>query len=143
MFKKNNNKRSSDHSTQTPMNINTVIAEEMIIAGNISGEESIRIDGRVKGDLNITSTVILGEKSVIEGDIYTNHIVLYGKAIGNISCKSLDIKTTGHLIGNIDTESIDIEKGGIVNGLITMKAESENTPLLIEGEKQKAPLLSN
>lgn len=143
MFKKNNNKRTSNNSNPAPLNINTVIAEEMTIAGNIDGEESIRIDGKVKGDITITNTVILGEKSVIEGDIYTNHVILYGKSIGNISCKRLDIKATGQLLGNIDTESIDIEKGGIVNGVITMKAESEIAPLLIEDKKLKTPLLSS
>lgn len=130
MFKKNNNRLSVSSSQQ--LNINTVIAEELAIVGDLNGEESIRIDGRVKGNINIKDGVILGEKSLVEGNIQAESLIIFGKIIGNIVCKSLQVKEQGMISGDISTDTLNVEKGAIINGHLSMSINNNPPALLAE-----------
>lgn len=130
MFKKNNNRLSVSSSPQ--LNINTVIAEELAIVGDLNGEESIRIDGRVKGNITIKDGVILGEKSLVEGNIQADSLIVFGKIIGNIICKSLQVKEQGMVNGDISTDTLNVEKGAIINGHLSMAINNNPTALLAE-----------
>lgn len=133
MFKKNNSRLSVSSSPQ--LNINTVIAEELAIVGDLNGEESIRIDGRVKGNITIKEGVILGEKSFVEGNIQADSLIVFGKIIGNIICKSLQVKEQGIVNGDISTDTLNVEKGAIINGHLSMAINNNSPALLAENNE--------
>jgi cytoskeletal protein CcmA (bactofilin family) len=119
----NNNKQTSDNSPVT-----TVIGADVVITGDISAENNIKIDGHVKGNLIVKNTVILGEKSLISGNVESKNVIVYGNIDGNISCSQLTLKVSGKVNGDISTHTIEIEIGGKYNGRLNMEGPKPQKP---------------
>ena len=120
MFKKNKAIQTIDLSLQE---ITTIIGENFQIDGELNGTEVIRIDGKVKGNVKVTKGVILGENSVVTGDIETNSAIIYGTVNGSIKTLQLEIKKTGKVNGDIKTETLEVELGAQYNGKLEMKQQ--------------------
>lgn len=107
--------------TETDPKLATIISEGCIIEGMISGEGSVRIDGKVIGDLNVRQHVIVGSKGMVTGNISTAEMTLFGSVKGNVSASVLEIRAGGNISGDITTAQMSIELGGIHNGSVSMK----------------------
>ncbi|MFV0606642.1 MAG: polymer-forming cytoskeletal protein [Niabella sp.] len=139
MFNKSN-KTKKEASIVTNLPIDTVIADSVLLKGDIRGEGAIRIDGQVEGSIELNQGVILGEKAVVTGTIKSTEVVIYGKLIGDITCKELHIKSTGNIEGNIFVNSFTVELGGVYNGTLKMKGEEPKVKEL--GFSEKPPQIS-
>lgn len=106
----------------------TIIGEGFEIKGELSGVKAIRIEGRVLGNVQIETAVILGEKGEIEGDLIAGSAIIFGTVKGNVHATRLEIKKSGRVDGNIETEIVEIELGAKYNGKLQMKAET--SPIL-------------
>jgi cytoskeletal protein CcmA (bactofilin family) len=118
MFKKNT-------KDQQPLEINqneisTIIGEGYVFTGELKGSSVIRIEGRIIGNVNVDSGVVLGEKGIIEGDIITKSAIIYGTVNGNVKTSQLEIKKSGHVTGDITTDTVEIELGAQYNGKLNM-----------------------
>jgi cytoskeletal protein CcmA (bactofilin family) len=100
--------------------ISTLICEGSTISGNINAPAVARIDGHITGDVNITGGLILGEKGLIDGNVITKELIVYGTVSGNIKVQSLEIKSTGKITGDIETGTLVVETGGLYNGRLAM-----------------------
>ncbi len=105
--------------------ISTFIAEGAIIDGNLKAPAVARLDGQIIGDVNIAEGLILGEKGVIQGNVTTKDMVVYGVINGNITVESLEIKSTGKINGEIKTGALLVETGAIYNGTLSMYQENK------------------
>jgi cytoskeletal protein CcmA (bactofilin family) len=126
MFKKlfKNNTKKLD---QLP--INTIIADEVSIIGNIKGKNTIRIDGNVEGNIEMAKGIILGAKSFVKGSLNSDSIIVYGKLNGDLICKELHIKNTGIIDGNIVVDILKVDMGGRYSGSLRMDMkDGNNTP---------------
>ncbi len=93
------------------------LGKSIKIKGNISSEESIRIEGRVNGNIKSKKAIIIGESGNINGKLEADSINLSGKAKGDIISRiRLTIHRTAKFEGNIHSDNIIIEEGGIFNG---------------------------
>lgn len=111
--------------------INTLIGENCTIQGHIDSRDSIRIDGRVVGNICGGGTVILSEKGSVKGNIEAEHLLVYGKVEGDLAVGNLDLKSTAHIVGNIETRALHIETGAVYQGSISMQ---EQKPPAIDTE---------
>lgn len=86
----------------------SVISEDTIIEGNISGSSSIQVNGRIKGNLTTTKDVI--SKGIIEGDIKATNISLSRCSIkGNINASGiLNVDSESIVVGNVEAGSVEI-----------------------------------
>jgi cytoskeletal protein CcmA (bactofilin family) len=105
--------------------ISTFIAEGSVIDGNVKAPAIARVDGQIIGDVNIAEGLILGEKGIIQGNVTTKDMVVYGVITGNITVESLDIKSTGKINGEIKTRALLVETGAIYNGTLSMYQENK------------------
>ena len=108
--------------------ISTFIGADASIDGTIDFKGTIRVDGRVKG--NITSnggTVVVGEKGVVNAEISVNVAVVMGEVNGSIDAKErIEVYPPGRLGGDIQSPIVSIEPGGIFNGNCVMKPNPES-----------------
>lgn len=105
--------------------INTIIGEGFEIKGELSGVKAIRIEGRILGNVQIETAVILGEKGEIEGDLIAGSAIIFGTVKGSVNATRLEIKKSGRVDGDIETEIIEIELGARYNGKLNMKDEKQ------------------
>ncbi len=118
MFKKNNKQQSLQISDQQ---ISTIIGTGYVFTGELQGSSIIRIEGKVIGNVNVDAGVILGENGIIEGNITSQSVIIYGTVNGNIKATQLEIKKSGLIYGDIAADTLQIELGAKYNGKLTMQ----------------------
>ena len=108
----------------------TVIGEGFTLqAASLSGgeNESIRIDGNVIGNVDITGILNLSDTGFVDGDVYAESARVAGRISGNINCKSaVHLTNTAEVIGDVLAESIIIDDGAVFHGL----CQTRNMPIV-------------
>jgi cytoskeletal protein CcmA (bactofilin family) len=95
------------------------------IKGQISGNEDVVVDGTVDGPIQLAgSTLTVGEKGKITGDIAAREVVVHGSVTGNLQTSDrVEIKTRGSLIGDVVTARMVIDDGAHFKGSIEIGAK--------------------
>ncbi len=101
----------------------TLISEGSVVDGAMNAKGFARIDGHIKGNVDITDGLILGQHGCIDGHVNTKELVVHGIVNGNINVKAIEIAATGKVTGDITTSSLAVETGGTYNGRLVMNAE--------------------
>src|SRR2546427_12619460 len=72
--------------------------------GIIHFEGTIRIDGRLEGEIHTKGTLMVGEHAVIEGDINADMVGCGGQISGNIvAAERVQLRSTGVVKGTMKT----------------------------------------
>lgn len=95
--------------------------------GVITYHGTIRIDGRVEGEIITEGTLIVGESAVIQAEISAGTLVSGGKITGNITAlEKIHLLPTGVLDGSVKAPILIIEEGVRFNGNCQMaKADAQ------------------
>lgn len=97
--------------------IESLISAGMNIKGDIESKSSLRVDGKIDGNIKIQGDLIVGKEGYIKGIIQANNIMLAGRCEGDIEAvNKLVINTSGILHGDVSCQLILIEEGGILDG---------------------------
>jgi len=130
-----NSQKSQQNQSYTPTRTATSPTEQasigrsLVIKGEISGSESLYIDGRVEGTINIAENrVTIGRNGSVAANIHAREVVIIGKVMGNIQCSDrLEIRSEGALTGDIVTQRISVEEGAMLKGSVQIRA-TEHKP---------------
>lgn len=95
----------------------TLVGEGTIFEGKIVSQASVRIEGRVIGDIVCDGDLTIGEKAFVESNISARNITIAGQVQGNVQAQQLlAITSTGKLLGNASSAAFTIDAGGIFTG---------------------------
>jgi cytoskeletal protein CcmA (bactofilin family) len=99
------------------------IGKSLVIKGEVTGSESLYIDGRVEGSINLPGNrVTVGRNGVVNANITAREIVVTGKVRGNLSASDrVDIRNEGSLTGDVVAQRISIEDGAFFKGGIDIR----------------------
>jgi cytoskeletal protein CcmA (bactofilin family) len=105
------------------------IGRSLVIKGEVSGTESLYIDGRIEGTVNFAGhRVTIGDNGSVAANISGREVVILGKVQGNIQCTDrLDIRSQGSLTGDVVTQRISVEDGAILKGSVQVRAAEQKT----------------
>ncbi len=109
------------------------IGKGLIIKGEITGTESLFIDGRVEGSINLPGNrVTVGAHGNVSAGmsvcITAREIVVMGKIHGNVSASDrVDIRAEGALTGDVTAARISIEDGAFFKGGIDIRKSEPGT----------------
>ncbi|MCX7845982.1 MAG: polymer-forming cytoskeletal protein, partial [Dictyoglomaceae bacterium] len=67
-----------------PEIVDTIVGPRVEIHGKVISEASIRIDGKILGDIESKQGVIIGKTGYIEGNIKCQKLTVIGKVKGNV-----------------------------------------------------------
>lgn len=103
----------------------TFLGKGVDFKGVIDFDGTIRIDGRLEGEVHATGTLIVGEHAVIKGIVSAGTVVTSGKINGTVTAtEKIQMLKPGILIGDIRTPSICIEDGAHFHGMCDMGAHN-------------------
>lgn len=130
---KNSTPAASNQNTYTPVKTSSApieqasIGRSLTIKGEISGGESLYIDGRIEGTINIPDhRVTVGRNGSIKADVNAREVVIMGKVHGNVICSDrLDIRSEGSVTGDVVVQRISVEDGAILKGSVQVQASNE------------------
>lgn len=135
------NKKENNSSKIINEAITSIIGEDMNVEGDINSSNSIRIDGKVVGNITSQKLIIVGEKAEIKGDLNSKNIIVFGKLTGNVIAGEIQIKKSGTISGDISVEAIEIEMGGKYNGKLLMNAEQRELNERMKSRESKNGVL--
>jgi cytoskeletal protein CcmA (bactofilin family) len=99
------------------------IGKGLSIKGEINGSESLYIDGKVEGSVNLPGNrVTVGRNGQVAASITAREIVVLGKVRGNVTATDrVDIRAEGSLSGDVAAARISIEDGAFFKGGIDIR----------------------
>jgi cytoskeletal protein CcmA (bactofilin family) len=100
------------------------IGRTLVIKGEVSGAESLYIDGRIEGKISLPDNrVTIGRNGSVQGNITAREVVVMGKVNGNLDCSDrVDIRSEGSVTGDVSTVRISVEDGAVLKGGIQVRS---------------------
>jgi cytoskeletal protein CcmA (bactofilin family) len=105
------------------------IGKGLIIKGEITGTESLFIDGKIEGTIALPGNrATVGRNGQVAASITAREIVILGKVHGNVTATDrVDIRAEGALTGDVTAARISIEDGAYFKGGIDIKKSEAKT----------------
>ncbi len=124
-------KRKTSLLLPTNERFDTLIGKTSEISGRMVVGESLRIDGKVVGNIeseeNSKVTVAVGEDGEVIGDIFAYRVMIAGKVEGNIyATERVEFHQTAQVRGDVTYGSIGIEHGARVIGLVIQGVDKKS-----------------
>jgi len=109
----------------TPINTQEQVSvgKSLVIKGEVTGSESLYIDGRVEGFINFPGNLVTVRcNGVVSANITAREVVVLGKVRGNLTATDrVDIRSEGSLTGDVVCQRISIEDGAYFKGGIDIR----------------------
>lgn len=105
-----------------------VIGKSLVIKGEIGGSESIYVDGRVEGMINLPGhSVIVGANGEVNAAISALEVVVQGKLIGDVQASDrLEVRKEGSLTGDVIAERVSLADGAFFKGKIDIRRPGQD-----------------
>lgn len=102
--------------------------------GKLSFKDTVRIDGRFRGEISSENTLIVGESGEIEAAIRSRNVVVSGGVVGNVSASAkVVLHKTARINGDVETDCLVVEEGAVLNGQVKMGKGASGSLKAIEG----------
>jgi cytoskeletal protein CcmA (bactofilin family) len=122
------------HRAEAVGEISTLLGRGSEFEGKLTFEGTVRIDGRLSGEIFSDDVLVVGEGAEVHAEIDVGEIIVQGMIVGNIKAKrSVEIHAPGRVRGDITTPSLQIDKGVVFEGRCHMDG-------IVEGLKPKAKI---
>jgi cytoskeletal protein CcmA (bactofilin family) len=106
--------------------------------GVLSFEGTIRVDGKVEGEIISKDTLIASDGAILQGEISVGTIILSGRIIGNINAgQKVHLLAPANVQGNIKTPKLIIEEGVTFDGKCEMAGEKKTSEQKVVSLKER------
>jgi len=117
-------------SSAAAVSSQSVIGKTVVIKGEITGSESVRIEGTVEGTISLPDDrVTVGVSGRVSADVTAQDIVVLGELTG--SCDATDhlyVRREGSLCGDMVAARMSVEDGAYLTGTIDIRREPASSP---------------
>jgi len=112
---------------KAPNSVDTIIGCKTIFEGILLSNESICIEGTVKGKIECRGNIVVGKGGKVKADIIADNAFIGGQVNGNIKVKNrTEITSTGKVVGDIETSALVIGEGVFFEGSCHMTGAKSN-----------------
>ena len=111
----------------------TLLAKGVVLKGEIHVDGTVRIDGRLDGEIQTKGHVIIGEDGLVQGMITAGTVVSSGRIKAKVTANErIQLLKTATLIGEVLTPILIMEEGAKLQGSTDMGATawSDDLPKL-------------
>ncbi len=130
----------NNESTVTSTELN-FLGGGTVVEGTVRSENSVRIDGKLKGKLICKNTLTVGINGEIEGEVQAKNAIVGGRIRGKVKVQEkLVLESKATLIGELSASKLIIDEGAVFEGTSDMgkKASAEMQKAAMEAVKKPA-----
>ena len=132
------NKRTSIQSGSSEQ-LETLVGKDTQIKGTISAGGTVRVDGRVEGEITAKGDIIVGEAGEVKAQIKARNANIAGIVYGDMDVDDkLELSPTAKLYGDIKTGTLIIGEGAVFKGACEMRHGKDQDNTFKEGKPAHA-----
>lgn len=106
------------------------VGEEVTFKGTIRYQGTVRVDGRLEGEIYTDGNLIIGQKAVITAKIEAGTVTCQGRITGEILAKNrVKLLSPAVFDGTITTPLLSMDEGVMFNGSCNMSKKGERKGL--------------
>jgi cytoskeletal protein CcmA (bactofilin family) len=100
----------------------TTIGPGITIDGEVSSDESLRVDGKVKGQIMLREAELtVGQTATVDADIRSVRVLILGTVNGNIAASErIELGATAVVTGSLSANRVVILEGATFTGHVDM-----------------------
>jgi len=100
----------------------TIIGASLVITGELTSDEDLAIDGRVKGPVAVRGgTLTIGRQARVESDVRATRVVIHGVVKGSVSAtERIELHASATVAGSLSANQVVLQEGASFNGPIDM-----------------------
>ena len=99
----------------------TVLSADIDFSGILRFDKPFLIQGKVSGEIDATSLLMVAEEAVVEANIKASKVIILGTVKGNINAtEKVEVAITGKLTGNVTAPEVTMETGCFFSGRCIM-----------------------
>jgi cytoskeletal protein CcmA (bactofilin family) len=100
-----------------PASLRTSLGPDTIVTGRLSFTTPTRLDGKLRGEVNASDVLVIGETGVVDGTVRGKSVVVLGSVDGSvIAADRIEIGPRGRVKGSIETRELTVQEGGKLDG---------------------------
>lgn len=130
MFSKPNKPQGLNHTSPS------IIGTNCSLAGDITSDSEVHVDGKVVGDVRCV-TLVIGEEGGVTGEINAETVRVLGSVAGQITAKAVELAKTARIVGDITHDTLAVEAGAYVEGRFNRLQPDQPKALEKAGEDGK------
>ncbi len=106
------------------------IGKSIVVKGELSGNEDLRVEGRVEGKIDLNQNLLtVGESGKVKAQIFAKTVVIIGEVLGNVTAvEKVSIQEKGVVDGDISSPRVAIAEGAHFRGSIDMRRAESAKP---------------
>ena len=128
--------KTTTNTKVPPVSVATEISKNITIEGNITGTDSVKIEGTLIGNIEVNN-VIIGKNGTVRGSIIAQKVTNSGRIEGEVTCNDLNIMQTGYITQKIHANIVILS--GEILGEVLAETSINITPT---GKIQTTSLVS-
>lgn len=114
----------------------SIIGPEMRVQGDLVTEGTVRVEGRIEGNVEAGKAVVVGAGGEVHGDVRTHDAVVSGRVLGGLTAASrLEVQATARIDGEVHARRLQLEEGAMLNGTVRMGEIELESPSNRRGEE--------
>jgi len=132
MFNKTNNTTSAPEMTKktTPSAPRSsvaasaapsILANDIIITGDIKTNGDVQIDGRLDGNIK-ANNITIGEQGIVNGKVSGSNVHVRGKLTGKVDAISVELAETANVQADLLQDQLMIANGAFFDGKCARKS---------------------
>lgn len=106
----------------------SLIGAGTTIEGKVKAEGSMRVDGKVVGDVITKANVTIGATGVVEGTVNGTNVALAGRVQGTVvASDKLVLENKSVMRGDIRAAKLVVDEGAVFDGQCAMSSPAPGT----------------
>ena len=98
-------------------NLTAFIDEGSELEGKYAFSGTVMLNGRFKGEITSTDTLIIGERGVVNATVRVGTAVISGELVGNLEAtERIELKGKARVFGELEAPVIVVEEGVLFEG---------------------------
>lgn len=97
--------------------LSAYIDEGSEIEGTYTFSGSVMLNGKFKGNIQSTGTLIIGEKGVVNATISAGTVLISGEVVGNVlATERVELRGSARVFGEVEAPVVVVEEGVLFEG---------------------------
>lgn len=114
-----------------------MIGPSVAVKGEVTGQENLRIQGRIEGKVALKGhDVTVGKSGKVQADIHAKSIRVEGEVVGDLyGEQEIIIEASGQVTGNLVAPRVILENGSRFKGSIDMESAVQHSQIKPAGQR--------